>query len=168
MAIESRMPGQESVLSNHDVRRSRNARVKKSKVDDYNHFVVTAVSKQPSASRNRVGGRDVPDHPDLCRIVRPEMSGTLRRELILVLEPRNLDGRESWASMAVDSVRGEVVVRRREEIRVDDGVRHDGRTVQYIPGRRAAVGNASGGRGGVSVLRDTTGSGFVRKKWVRV
>lgn len=96
------------------------------------------------------------------------MSGTLRRELILVLEPRNLDGRESWASMAVDSVRGEVVVRRREEIRVDDGVRHDGRTVQYIPGRRAAVGNASGGRGGVSVLRDTTGSGFVRKKWVRV
>ena len=44
------------------------------------------------------------------------MSGTLRRALILVLETRNLDGRETRASMAVNRVRGEVVVRRREEV----------------------------------------------------
>jgi hypothetical protein len=59
------------------------------------------------------------------------MTRRLAGELILGLETRNLDGRETRASMAVDSVRGEVVVRRREEIwvgglglrHVEDGVR---------------------------------------------
>lgn len=95
-------------------------------MDVHDHFVVAAVSEQPSAYRTRVGGRDVPDHPDLCGIVRPEVSRTLRGELILVLETGNLNGPEIRASMTVDGVRGEVVVPCREEIWVGGlGLRHD-------------------------------------------
>lgn len=95
-------------------------------MDEHCVAIVVDVSQQPSALLDRVGGGGVSDHPNLGRIVRPQMTRRLASELILVLETRNLDGPEIRASMTVDGVRGELVVRCREEIWVGGlALRHD-------------------------------------------